>query len=148
MSVLNVTLREGCNSVEVLPYGDGTAVVLGGNVHHVNDRVLCPDQEMTWQDAAEPKEGGDTHVSPFDLQLVEDPGLSVLASFGCSIADISEAMEDMEDDGARLPFMAADLAVDDSAAYARLLSQAIRAPELKSKKSLRRRSTDRRTAAA
>ena len=74
MSADTVTLREGHNSVTLLPSSaNGLAEVVGGNVHFAEDIVSCPVEGLSWIEAAKEEEiDGDTHISPFDLQVEED----------------------------------------------------------------------------
>ena len=135
MNVLSVSLKEGSNCVEVLPGADGVAVVIGGNVNRTDDRVVCPDPDMTWQDAAEGVGNGDTRLSPFDLELVEDQSPTA--------ADFFWALE-IEDEKSRGLFDAVAYSVDEAEADSRLLSEAVKFPDERRKKGAphRRRHSD------
>jgi len=67
----SIRLTEGSMWVDLEPQIDSKARVVAGNVHQEGDIVACP-AGLSWSEAAEAADGGDTRVSPFDLELVGD----------------------------------------------------------------------------
>ena len=126
MELPTVTLRERLNTVKLQPSEDGTAVVVGGNVHYLKDRVSCPVAGMSWKEAAEEEVAdGDTIMSPFDLQLEEDAITGfVLANFN----DDSDPL-DVEFPRSQSGSVEDDLYPEDADAYVRMVSGAINRPQ-------------------
>jgi len=66
-----IRLAEGSMWVELEPQTGARARVVAGNVHQEGDVVARP-AGVSWSEAAEPGTGSNTHISPFDLELVAD----------------------------------------------------------------------------
>jgi len=140
MTTRTMTLKDGPAVCHLCPLEDeegfDRARIVGGTFGRRGD-ILLKASDVTWEEATEELAPGQTALSPFDLELVQDvvTKLSYLPEGGL------EALYELSEEAQ----VAWETPVDDAAyreAVARLLSQLTELPERKVDAGIRRRKVD------